>query len=107
VTTMSRENQGQENDPWTFPLAAHTRTDSHGTPRSYVRFVALGDSATFGLGDPLNRGGVRGWAWLLADAIGHDHDVSFYNTARPGATAADVRAEQLAAALAHRPQLGG
>lgn len=105
MTTMSREDQSQETDPRSLRWAAPTRTDSVGVPRSYVRFAALGDSVTFGLGDPLTGGGVRGWARLLADAIGRDHDVSFYNIARPGATAADVRATQLASAVAHRPQL--
>jgi lysophospholipase L1-like esterase len=86
------------------PVGMPTRTTGEDTARSYVRFAALGDSVTFGLGDPVI-GGVRGWASLLAEAIGHDHDVSFCNLARPGATTADVRAEQLASALSHRPHI--
>ena len=35
--------------------------------RNYVRFVALGDSASCGVGDP-TPGGWRGWARILADA---------------------------------------
>jgi len=70
--------------------------------RSYVRFAALGDSATYGLGDPVGEA-WRGWARILADAIGEEHDVSFCNLAIPGATVADVRRNQLPDALAHRP----
>jgi lysophospholipase L1-like esterase len=81
-----------------------TRTAATGAVRSYVRFAALGDSVTYGIGDN-RRNGDRGWASLLADAMGKAHDVSFHKTARPGATAADVRAEQLEDALAHRPHI--
>lgn len=35
-----------------------------------ARFVALGDSLTEGLGDPVADGGWRGWAALLAGALG-------------------------------------
>jgi lysophospholipase L1-like esterase len=70
----------------------------------YVRFAALGDSATFGIGDPVP-GGWRGWARLLADGLGTTYDVSFCNVATPGATASDVRRGQLAEALDHRPTL--
>ena len=73
--------------------------------RGYVRFVALGDSATYGLGDADRTGSWRGWARLLASAIAHDHDVSFWNLAVPGSTAGDVRRNQLADALDHRPHL--
>jgi len=74
------------------------------TSRSYVRFAALGDSATYGIGDRASHR-FRGWARLLRDAIATDHDVSFCNFARPGATAADLRNSQLGDALEHRPQL--
>lgn len=72
--------------------------------RRYLRYAALGDSTTFGIGDPVP-GGWRGWARLLADAIGESHDVSFCNVATSGATASVVRASQLEAALAHRPEV--
>jgi lysophospholipase L1-like esterase len=71
---------------------------------SYVRFAALGDSVTYGLGDRAS-GHSRGWARLLGEAIARDHHVSLCNLARPGATAADLRREQLADALHHRPQV--
>ena len=67
-----------------------------------TRFVALGDSTTEGLGDRVHSGRWRGWAALLAAAVGTE---SFTNLAVGGATAADVRATQLPAALAAAPQL--
>lgn len=80
------------------------RAVGDGTVRGYVRFAAVGDSLTFGLGDQTGAG-PRGWARILADAIGHDHDVSFANLARPGATLAEVRRDQVADAAAHRPHI--
>lgn len=72
------------------------------TGRDYIRFVALGDSASCGVGDPTPHG-WRGWAQILADAIAADHHVSFCKLAVPGATVADVRRLQLSEALDHRP----
>lgn len=86
------------------PLSAPTRTGADGTRRSYVRFAALGDSVTHGLGDP-RTSGYRGWARILARAMAEHHDLSLLNAARPGATAADVLFEQLPDALDHRPHL--
>jgi lysophospholipase L1-like esterase len=74
------------------------------TGRSYVRFVAVGDSVTYGLGDRAAERS-RGWARLLGRAIAGDHHLSFCNLAQPGATAAQMRAEQLDEALDHRPHL--
>ena len=75
-----------------------------GRLRAYVRIAAVGDSATFGIGDRVgNR--WRGWAVLLAEAIGANHDVSFANFARSGATISDVERDQIADALDHRPNL--
>ena len=85
-------------------LAAPTRTDAAGVRRSYLRFAALGDSVTHGIGDPLEDG-CRGWARILVQAMLQAHDVSLCNLARPGATAADVRSEQLTDALEHRPHV--
>lgn len=70
----------------------------------YLRYAALGDSATFGLGDPVP-GGWRGWASLLAQALATTYDVSFCNLAISGATSATVVDVQLADAVAHRPHL--
>jgi lysophospholipase L1-like esterase len=73
--------------------------------RGYLRFVALGDSATFGFGDADRFGVWRGWARLLVGAIAQDHAVSFCNLAVTGATIADVRRDQLGAAVDHRAQV--
>lgn len=81
----------------------------------YLRFAALGDSTTVGIGDPVpdehgravarQRGSWRGWAKLLAEALATSYDVSFCNLAISGATTAEVREQQLADALAHRPDI--
>lgn len=70
----------------------------------YLRFAALGDSTTYGIGDPVP-GGWRGWARLLAEAMGTAHDVSLCNLAVSGATAQSVRRDQLDDALAHQPDI--
>ena len=74
--------------------------------RRYVRFVALGDSTTVGLGDvdPAT-GAWRGWARLLAEALAERHDVSFLNLAPTGAQTLEVRRDQLPEAVAHRADL--
>lgn len=77
----------------------------------YLRFAALGDSTTYGIGDPGGAGATtrhhlwRGWARLLAAGLADHHDVSLCNLAAPGATAACVRSGQVGEAVAHRPQL--
>lgn len=74
----------------------------HATAVDYIRFAVLGDSASCGVGDP-TPDGWRGWARILAYAIALDHHMSFCNLAVSGAVVADVRREQLAEAIAHRP----
>jgi len=85
-------------------LTSPRRIDQNGTERAYIRFAALGDSATFGLGDQTGDG-CRGWASLLVSSMRVEHDVSYCNLAVPGARAADVLRDQLAAALDHRPHV--
>jgi lysophospholipase L1-like esterase len=70
----------------------------------YLRLAALGDSTTFGIGDPVP-GGWRGWSRLLAGALATSYDVSSCNVAVSGATSASVRELQLGPALAHRPDV--
>lgn len=65
-----------------------------------LRFTALGDSTTVGLGDPVP-GGWRGWAVLLTQCLGAE----LTNLATEGARVADVRTDQLPAALVRRPHL--
>ncbi len=69
---------------------------------TYLRFAALGDSTTVGVGDPVP-GGWRGWARLLAESLATAYDVSFCNLAVSGATSTGVLAGQLVDGLAHRP----
>ncbi len=68
-----------------------------------IRFVSLGDSVTSGYGDPMPGGGWRGWASLLAGALGDGTD--FHNLAVSGARIGDVAERQLPAALELRPHL--
>ncbi|MCS0604455.1 SGNH/GDSL hydrolase family protein [Streptomyces sp. LP11] len=67
-----------------------------------VRFVALGDSLTEGVGDAA-AGGRRGWAALLAPCLGDGTE--FTNLAVSGAQTRDVLERQLPAALAREPDL--
>ncbi|HSV40000.1 MAG TPA: SGNH/GDSL hydrolase family protein [Nocardioidaceae bacterium] len=83
-------------------LPAHT--DESGVVRGYVRFAALGDSATYGVGDRVE-GGWRGWAKILTDSVRDTHDISFCNLSAPGATTTDVVETQLPDAVAHRPHV--
>jgi lysophospholipase L1-like esterase len=64
-------------------------------------FVALGDSITVGMGDPMPDGSWRGWAALLASAAG----LRLHNLAASGALSIDVEREQLPRALELRPTL--
>ncbi|MEZ0074816.1 SGNH/GDSL hydrolase family protein [Planotetraspora sp. GP83] len=70
-----------------------------------TRLVALGDSVTAGLGDPLPCGGWRGYAGRLAEALGPAEHVEFSNLAVCGATSRHLAADQLPRALALRPTL--
>ncbi|MFG2630628.1 SGNH/GDSL hydrolase family protein [Streptomyces sp. NPDC048473] len=72
---------------------------------SPVRFAALGDSFTEGVGDPVP-GGRRGWAALLAEGVADGRrSVEFRNYAVSGAQSGDVLDRQAAAAVAFRPHL--
>lgn len=73
---------------------------------AYVRYVALGDSQTEGLGDGDDVRGLRGWADRLAEQIARESPGLLYaNLAVRGRLAGQVRAEQLAPAVALRPDL--
>jgi len=71
-----------------------------------VRFVALGDSLTEGVGDPVGEA-WRGWAALLADGLaGQPEDtVEFTNLAASGAQSRDVLERQTPAGLALNPDV--
>ncbi|MFD0313667.1 SGNH/GDSL hydrolase family protein [Streptomyces flavalbus] len=68
-----------------------------------VRFVALGDSLTEGVGDPVG-GGWRGWAALLAADLG-ERPAELTNLAVSGAQTRDVLETQLPVALDLRPDV--
>ena len=74
---------------------------------SYRRFVALGDSTTEGLMDPLPDGsGFRGWADRLAEILAAiEPDLLYANLAVRGKLARQVRETQLEPALALEPDL--
>ena len=72
----------------------------------YQRYVAIGDSSTEGLDDPDGQGGYRGWANRLAERIAAAQgSLRYANLAVRGRTTRQIRADQLAPALALRPDL--
>ncbi len=74
----------------------------------FTRYVALGDSSTEGIDDPCESGGgYRGWSQRLAERIHavQNGNLHYANLAVRGLTTAQVRAGQLDAALAMRPDL--
>lgn len=74
--------------------------------RRYERYVAIGDSTSEGLDDPDDRGGYRGWANRLAERLADlQGGVLYANLAVRGRTTRQVREEQLAPAMAMRPDL--
>ena len=76
-------------------------------PRTYARYVAIGDSSTEGLDDPDGRGGYRGWANRLALHVAEAQPAPllYANLAVRGRTTRDIRKQQLATALAMHPDL--
>ncbi|MER5890352.1 SGNH/GDSL hydrolase family protein [Streptomyces sp. NPDC001941] len=76
------------------------------TARGPLRYVALGDSQTEGVGDGDDTVGLRGFADRLAETLArHEPGVRYANLAVRGRLARHVREEQLAPALALRPDL--
>lgn len=77
------------------------------TARAQIRYVAIGDSFTEGVGDEQADGSVRGWADMvaqgLADATGEP--VQYANLAIRGRLLTPIITEQLDAALALEPTL--
>ena len=74
-------------------------------PGTTLRFAALGDSITLGIGDPMPGGTWRGWAALLASSLGPPGHIALYNLAESGAKTTDVAGTQVAAALRLRPHV--
>jgi lysophospholipase L1-like esterase len=67
-----------------------------------VRFVALGDALSEGVGDPVGEG-WRGWAALLGDGIAES--VEFRKLAVSGAQSRDVLERQMPVGLGLRPDV--
>jgi len=86
---------------------------STGPPRQTVvhRFVAIGDSTTEGVGDPVDprrpeSSPLRGWADRLAERLAAlNPGLTYANLAVRGRKAREIREEQLAPALALGPDL--
>ena len=81
-------------------------TKTSDTEATYLRYVALGDSQTEGVGDGDDLTGLRGFADRLAEHLArHEPALQYANLAVRGRLAAQIHAEQLAPALALRPDL--
>jgi lysophospholipase L1-like esterase len=75
---------------------------------TYLRFVALGDSFTEGVGDPdpARPNGVRGWADRVAEVLAtKSPDFRYANLAIRGRKLTPILTEQIDAALALSPDL--
>ncbi|MBL3699387.1 SGNH/GDSL hydrolase family protein [Leucobacter luti] len=72
-----------------------------------MRYVAIGDSFTEGVGDEQPDGSVRGWADLVAQGLADAHGapIQYANLAIRGRLLAPIIAEQLEPALALAPTL--
>ncbi len=77
-----------------------------GTETTYLRYVALGDSQTEGVGDGDDVTGLHGFADRLAEHLArYEPALQYANLAVRGRLAAQIHTEQLAPALALRPDL--
>ena len=72
-----------------------------------IRYVAIGDSFTEGVGDEQPDGSVRGWADLVAQGLADAHGapIQYANLAIRGRLLRAILAEQLGPALALAPTL--
>ncbi|WP_327712638.1 SGNH/GDSL hydrolase family protein [Streptomyces sp. NBC_00464] len=72
----------------------------------FLRYVALGDSQTEGIGDGDDTVGLRGWADRFAEHVAASNPgLQYANLAVRGRVAGQVHREQLGPALALRPDL--
>lgn len=70
-----------------------------------MRYVAVGDSFTEGIGDDRPDGSIRGWADLVAEQLAQHGEVDYANLAIRGRLMGPIIAEQLEPALALKPTL--
>lgn len=90
------------------PSAGHTDPAFENDLHPWIRYVAMGDSFTEGIGDPepVCPGGLRGWADRLAEELHKGHqDFAYANLAIRGRLLQQILDEQLAPALALKPDL--
>ena len=84
----------------------HSRT---APPIRFERYVAIGDSSTEGLDDPAGDGSFRGWANRLAEHLARvqagQGGLLYANLGVRGKKTREIADEQLARALAMRPDL--
>lgn len=84
---------------------APSASDNPG-PHPWRRFVALGDSFTEGIGDPLPDGGHRGWADRVAEVLASQvDDFAYANLAVRGKLIGQIVSDQIEPALALKPDL--
>jgi lysophospholipase L1-like esterase len=92
--------------PAAAPSGVDQRTEHHTHP--WMRYVALGDSFTEGVGDPEegSPAGLRGWADRVAEelAVGHD-GFAYANLAVRGLLLKQILNHQIGPALALEPDL--
>lgn len=74
-------------------------------PRTFRRYVAIGDSSTEGIEDPAAEGGWRGWSRRLAEKLAEPGGLDYANFGERGRTTRDIRQQQLVPALALEPDL--
>ncbi len=75
-------------------------------PGRFERYVAIGDSSTEGIDDPDRSGGYRGWSRRLAQRIADvQGSLGYANFGVRGRTTRQILRQQLAPALALRPDL--
>jgi len=83
-----------------------TSTPDNPGPHPWRRFVALGDSFTEGIGDPLPDGGHRGWADRVAGVLSAQvDDFAYANLAVRGKLIGQIVADQIDSAMALAPDL--
>jgi lysophospholipase L1-like esterase len=97
---VTQLNDVETTGPDAFPRTAE--------PRTFSRYVAIGDSWTEGLGDPdeTRPNGLRGWADRVAEVLATKReDFGYANLAIRGRTMDEILDEQLEPALALEPDL--
>lgn len=68
-----------------------------------IRFVVLGDSAAYGIGDVMKADRPLGWTYRIAEAV--QHPLIYLNLARPGAKSTELVEHQLPIAQSLKPDV--